>query len=64
MFAWIKRLWNPKEPEVIEYVTIGPIDNPIVKPNDVNYRFPNPTEFKPPKVVFKNKKLATKKKKK
>jgi len=55
MFAWIRALFKPKEIEVIDKIDLSHVVTPIDKPNDVTYKFPDPTLFKPNKVTYKAK---------
>jgi hypothetical protein len=50
--AWLKRFWHGPEPPVITtYSDIDHVEHVLLKPNNVEYRFP--VLLKPPKVKFR-----------
>ena len=62
MLQWLKRLFNP-DPQVVDLIIVerSELTHPVLKPNDVMYRFPDPGSFHNPKVKFKPKKKRKKK---
>ena len=55
----LKRLYYGKpKPKVVEDTIIESVEHPLLKVNDVEYRFPE--LYKPPKVTFKIKKARSK----
>jgi hypothetical protein len=59
--AILKRLYYGKpKPDVVERIEIGPVEHKLLKPNDVEYRFPE--LYKAPKVKFRMRRPRTKQK--
>lgn len=55
----LKRLYYGKpKPNVAEYTIIESVEHPLLKSNNVEYRFPD--LYKPPKVAFKVRKSRKK----
>lgn len=65
MFRWLKELFQREPPSVIEEVHVSrhEIDNPWLKPNSVNYHFPDPLKLQCVKVKFKCRKKRKRQKK-
>lgn len=52
MFKWFTSLFKKEEIEVTDKIDLSKVEIPLNKPNDVTFRFPDPTSFQPTKVKF------------